>query len=147
MVYLLEFLLVVAAIGGIAIFTRRNRARADERETITDRRVAAYMETIRRERSNPILVAMSDTELRDLLLSSARNLKIERERRDFVLIGVGLVALVAGIVVGLQDGTRGFAITMAVGVVAIYGLSQYLGRKMLEPLLDKGIDPQRLKVE
>jgi len=147
MVYLLEFGLVLLLIGGIAMFTRQNRARADERETVTERRVAAYMETIRRERTNFSLAAMSDSELRDVLLSSARNYKIEREKKDFVLIAVGLVAVIAAIVVGTQDGTRGLAIAFGVGAVALYGLNEFMTRKMLEPLLDKGIDPQRLKVD
>ena len=147
MVYLLEFGLVLLPIGGVAMFTRRNRALAGERESVAERRVAAYMETIRRERTNQSLVSMSDSELRDVLLSSARNYKIEREKKDFVLIAVGLVAVIAAIVVGTQDGTRGFAIALAIGAVAVYGLNEFMTRKMLEPLLDKGIDPQRLKVD
>lgn len=147
MVYLLEFGLVLLLIAGAVGFVRRNLSRAGQREAMTERRVAAYIETIRRERKNPELVAMSDSELRDLLLSSAHNYKIERERKDFVLIAVGLVAVVSAIVVGLQDGTRGFAIALGVGALAIYGLNEFLSRKMLEPLVEKGIDPQRLKVE
>ena len=52
-----------------------------QKQAMTERRVDAYIETIRREKTNPELVAMSDSELRDLLLSSAHNLKVQRDRR------------------------------------------------------------------
>ncbi|MCF1743538.1 hypothetical protein [Paradevosia shaoguanensis] len=143
---LLEIGLVLVIIG--VVFTMATRGKnANERETLTERRVEAYMQTIRRERSNPELSAMSDVELRDLLLSSARNLKIETERKTWVLVGIGAVSVVAGFVVANQDGPRGFAIALAIGAVAIYGLNEFWSRRMRDPLVARGIDIERLKVE
>ena len=82
----LEFGLVLVLIGMALSYLFRGRAVA-AKQAITDRRVEAYIETIRRERSNPELTAMSDTELRDLLLSSAHNLKVQRDRRMYLLFG------------------------------------------------------------
>jgi len=143
---LLEIGLVLLAIG--LVFTAATRGRnADQRETLTERRVEAYMQTIRRERTNAELAAMSDVELRDLLLSSARNLKIESDRKTWVLIGIGVVALVAGIIFANQNGLTGFAVALAIGAVAIYGLNEYWSRKIRDPLVARGIDIERLKVE
>jgi len=143
---LLEIGLVLLAIG--LVFTGATRGRnADQRETLTERRVEAYMQTIRRERANAELAAMSDVELRDLLLSSARNLKIESDRKTWVLIGIGVVALVAGIIFANQNGLTGFAVVLAIGAVAIYGLNEYWSRKIRDPLVARGIDIERLKVE
>lgn len=147
--FLLEFGLILLVVGGIVTYaTRGVRGRsADDRETLTGRRVDAYIETIRRERSNAGLVAMSDTELRDVLLSSARNLKIESERKLYVLIAVSLATLFSAIVVASQNGTTGFGITLLVGAIVVYGLNEYLTRRIRDPLIARGIDIERLKVE
>jgi hypothetical protein len=147
--FLLEFGLILLLVGGIATYAMRgarNRG-VDQREAITARRVEAYIQTIRRERRNPDLVAMSDTELTDLLLSSARNLKIESERKLYVLAAVAFVTVLSAIVVASQNGTTGFGITLLVGAIVVYGLNEYLSRRMREPLLARGIDVERLKVE
>lgn len=143
---LLEIGLVLVIVGVVFAMATRGR-NASDREALTERRVEAYMQTIRRERRNPELSAMSDVELRDLLLSSARNLKIERERKSWTLVGIGAVSVVAGIVFANQNGFSGFAIALAVGAVAIYGLNEFWTRKMHDPLVARGIDIERLKVE
>ncbi len=121
--------------------------RTDEREALTLRRVDAYIETIRRERRNSELVAMSDIELRDLLHSGARNLKVARQRRLWVVLGAGAVTLTASVVAAEQDGIRGFAIALVVGAIVGYGLWEFLGRRMREPLERRGIDVERILVE
>lgn len=143
---LIEIALVLVLLGAGASYLLRGR-RAAEREAITERRVEAYMQTIRREASNPELTAMSDTELKDLLLSSARNLKLQSERKNYLLIGGSLVALLAAVMVATQDGTRGFGIALLVGAMVLYGINEFLGRKMREPLIERGIDVERLRVE
>lgn len=143
---LLEIGLVLIALGVVASMVMRGR-RSEERAALTERRVEAYMQTIRRERSNPELSAMNDTELRDLLLSSAHNLKIEGERKSWVLLGVAAVSVVAGIVFANQNGVAGFGIALAVGAVAIYGLNEFWTRRMIDPLVARGIDIERLKVQ
>jgi type II secretory pathway component PulM len=149
MVWLLEFGLVLIVVGVAAAYASKGlRGRtASEREVVTERRVEAYMQTLRRDAGNADLAAMSDLELRDLLLSSARNLRIESERRFWVLLGAGLVAIVSAILVASQDGTRGFAIALAVGAVVLYGLNEYLSRRIREPLRAQGLDAERLRVE
>lgn len=140
-------LALVLVLAGIAwsVFVRRRRG--GEREAITERRVDAYMQTIRREASNPELAAMTDIELKDLLLSSARNLRVDAERRTYVLFGAGAVALVAAIVVATQEGWQGFGIALLIAAIGIYGLGEFLSRRMREPLREKGIDVERLRVE
>jgi hypothetical protein len=105
------------------------------------------METIRREGSNPELSAMSDTELRDLLLSSAHNLKVQRDRRLYLLFGGVVVALIGAILVATEDGYRGFGVALLVGAMVLYGINEFLGRQMIAPLERKGIDVERLRVE
>lgn len=146
MLILVEILAALLIIGGIVTYFVRNR-RDSERDAVTGRRVEAYIETIRRERKNPELSAMSDTELRDLLLSGARNLRIQSERRVYLLFGGTVAALLAAVIVATEDGMRGFGIALLVGAMALYGINEFLGRRMREPLEAKGIDVERLRVE
>ena len=146
MAWLIELALVLLLVGGgWTLFARGKRS--DVRESLTLRRVDAYIETIRRERSQPVLAAMSDTKLRDLLHSGARNFRIASERKAWTLLGVAGVGMFAAIVASTQDGIRGFAIAAVVGAVVIYGLNEFLDRQMRAPLERQGIDIERIKVE
>lgn len=146
MLVLVEILAALLIVGGIVSYVLRSKRDA-ERDAVTERRVDAYIETIRRERKNPDLSAMSDTELRDLLLSGARNLRIQTERRLYLLFGGTVAALLAAVIVASEDGLRGFGIAILVGAMALYGLNEFLGRRMREPLEARGIDVERLRVE
>ena len=143
---LIEIALALVLIGLVISFLMRGRSAA-ERESVIERRVEAYMQTIRREASNPELAAMTDLELKDLLLSSARNLRVQAERKWYLLIGGGVLAFFGAILVATQDGTRGFGISLLVAALVLYGLNEFFGRRMREPLLERGIDVERLRVE
>ena len=140
---LVVVLVAVALVGGVLVRGRRG----NDRTTIMERRVEAYMQPIRREGTNPELAAMSDLELRDLLLSGARNLRVEAERRTYVLAGAAAVGVIAAIIVSSQQGIEGFAVTLLVAAIVVFGLFEYLGRRMQAPLLRQGIDVERLRVE
>jgi hypothetical protein len=142
----LEFGLIVLLIGMVISYFFRGRLAATK-QAMTERRVEAYMETIRREGTNRELTAMSDTELRDLLTASAHNLKVQRDRRLYLLFGGVVVALIGAILVATEDGYRGFGVALLVGAVVLYGINEFLGRQMIAPLLAKGIDVERLRVE
>lgn len=146
MIWLIELALVLLLVGGGWTLLSRGR-RSETRETMTMRRVDAYIETIRRERSNPALVAMSDSELRDVLHSGARNLRVATERKGWTLLAAGGVTLFSAIVAATQDGMRGFGIAMVVGALVTYGLNEFLSRRMREPLEARGIEVDRLTVE
>ena len=143
---LIELGLLLLLVGvAISYFTRTRRA-ADNR-SMTERRVEAYIETIRRERSNPELSAMSDTELRDLLLSSAHNLKVQRDRQLYLLFGGVVIALIGAILVATEEGFRGFGVALVVAAMVLYGINEFVGRQIKAPLVAKGIDVERLRVE
>ena len=142
----LEFGLVLLLVGIALSYLFRGRAAATK-EAMTERRVDAYIETIRRERTNSELTSMSDSELRDLLLSSAHNLKVQRDRRMYLLFGGVVVAIIGAILVATEDGYRGFGVALLVGALVLYGINEFLGRQMIAPLLAKGIDVERLRVE
>ncbi len=144
-VFLVVALVVlVATIAGSYLLRGRQAA---QRQELLERRVEAYMHTIRREGDNPQLAAMTDLELRDLLLSSARNLRLQSERRWFVLAGGGILVFLVAIMVATQDGTRGLALALLVGALVLYGLNEFLARRMREPLKEQGLDAERLRVE
>lgn len=146
---MLIFLEIAAALlilsGIVSYFTRRGKDA--EREAVTERRVEAYIQTIRREGRNAELIAMSDPELRDLLLSGARNLRLQSERRIYLLFGGTVAAVLSAVVVATEQGMQGFGIALLVGAMVLYGLNEYLGRRMREPLESRGIDVERLRVE
>lgn len=146
MLILVEIAAVLLLFGGVISYFLRQRKDA-ERDAVTTRRVEAYIETIRRERSNTELMAMSDTELRDVLLSAARNLRVQAERKMYLLFGGTVAALLAAVIVATEDGMRGFGIAILVGAMVLYGLNEFLGRRMREPLESRGIDVERLRVE
>lgn len=139
-------LALLLLVGGFVFRTGRRRV-SDSREALMNRRVEAYMETIRRERSNPELRAMSDDELRDVLLSGARNLAIENERRWYALLGAGVVAVMVALLVATQNGLQGFGIALVVGAIVLLALNEIFVRRSREPLLARGIDVDRLRVE
>jgi hypothetical protein len=143
---IIELALALILVGGVVSYLTRGR-RLSDRAAITERRVEAYMETIRREGTNPALTAMSDNELRDLLLSSAHNLKVQRDRRLYLLFGGIVVGLIGAILVATEDGYRGFGVALLVAALVLYGVNEFLGRQMTAPLIDKGIDVERLRVE
>ncbi len=146
MLLIVEIALALILVGGVASYMTRGRRQA-ARGTMIERRVEAYIETIRRERRNAELAAMSDTELRDLLLSSAHNLKVQRDRRLYLLFGGVLVALLGAILVATAEGMRGFGVALVIGAIVLYGINEFLGRQMVAPLEAKGIDTERLRVE
>ena len=146
MVVLLEIALVLGLLGIVGSYFFRGR-RIAERQQVIERRVEAYMQTIRREGGGSELAAMSDVELKDLLLSSARNLRVQAERKWYILLGGGAAALLAAIAIGTEEGTRGFGIVLLVAAVALYGINEFMGRRMREPLVARGIDVERLRVE
>jgi hypothetical protein len=143
---IIEIVLALILVGGVVHYFTRGRRMAD-RHTLIDRRVDAYMETIRREGTNKELVAMSDNELRDVLLSGAHNLKVQRDRRMYLLFGGVLVGLIGAILVATEDGSRGFGIALLIAALVLYGMNEFLGRQMIAPLQQKGIDVERLRVE
>lgn len=146
MFIVLEVLLVLGLIGLVANYFLRGRRDA-ERQQVMERRVEAYMQTIRREGGDAPLNRMSDVELRDVLLSAARNLRVQAERRWYLVFGGGVAAVIAAIAVASDQGLQGFGIVVLVAAVALYGLNEFLGRRMREPLVAQGIDVERLRVE
>ena len=149
MILLLELGLVLIVVGIVVRFAARGarERNAEDHDVLTQRRVEAYIATIRRAGDNPDLVAMTDIELQDLLLSSARNMRIQTERRFWTLLAGTLVALIAAILVGTQEETQGFGIALAVGAVVLYGLYEFLTRMIEQPLRARGLDAERLRVE
>ena len=144
--FLIQIALVLLLVGGGLTLLTQGKA-TKRREALIMRRVDAYIETIRRDRTNPALVAMSDSELRDLLFAGAHNLRAATQKRLWVLLGVGAATLIGAILMGSQDGWRGFGATAATGVVVGYGVSEYLARRARAPLERHGVDVERLRVE
>src|SRR5688572_17779716 len=130
---IIEIALALILVGGVVSYMTRGR-RLVTRGAMIDRRVDAYIETIRREGDNKELVAMSDNELRDLLMSSAHNLKVQRDRRLYLLFGGVIVGLIGAILVATEEGTRGFGIALVVAALVLYGVNEFLGRQMIAPL-------------
>ena len=55
--------------------------------------------------------------------------------------------MLAAIAIGTEEGTRGFGIVLLIAAVVLYGLNEFLGRRAREPLVSRGIDVERLRVE
>ena len=72
---------------------------------------------------------------------------MQRDRRLYLLFGGVVNTLIGAILVATEDGYRGFGVALLVGAVVLYGINEFLGRQMIAPLLAKGIDVERLRVE
>lgn len=143
-------LLVVLVIGAVVVLTANHLLRGRRnagRLAMMERRVQAYMATVRRQAGDTPLNRMNDLELYDVLMSAAQNLKVQAERRWYFIVGAGFIAGLAAIAVGTQQGMQGFGIVVLVAAVALYGINEFLGRRMREPLVALGIDIERLRVE
>lgn len=143
---LIEIVLAIAVVALVVSYLMRGRREA-ERQDVIERRVEAYMQTIRREGGTSELAQMTDVELKDLLLSSARNLRLQMERKWYLLLGGGVVGFFGAILVGTQDGARGFGITVLLAGLVLYGINEFITRRAKEPLAAHGIDAERLRVE
>lgn len=146
MIWLVEIALVLLLLGGGWSIVTRNR-RNRQREALIMRRVDAYIETIRRERRNLELAAMTDLELRDLLHAGAHNLKVAEQRRTWIVLGCGIATVLGAALAGSQQGWMSFGIVGSVGAIVTYGVSEFLARRMRAPLEKRGVDIDRLMVE
>lgn len=146
MTYLLAAAIGLLLIGLFANSMLRGK-RGAEREALAAKRADAYILSIRRSATHPELAEMSDAELRDLLLSGARNFRLQTERRLQVLLAAVGIGFLAAVIVGTMEGTRGFAIALAVAAVSVYGINEFMTRRIRAPLERLGLDPERLRVE
>jgi hypothetical protein len=146
MIWLIEIALILLLFGGGLTMLTRGR-HSDKRDALTIRRVDAYIETIRRERRNPELAAMSDTELRDLLHSGARNMRIAEQKKGWIVLGIGAATVIAASMAGSQEGLLWFTGVAAVGAIVAYGTHEFLTRRMRAPLERHGVDIERLMVK
>ncbi|GHA17069.1 hypothetical protein GCM10007989_10340 [Devosia pacifica] len=143
---LIQIAIVLLAIGAV-LTGFQSKARNRQWDSLMRRRVDAYIDTIRRERDNPELSAMGDSELRDLLHSGALNMRAARQRRGMVITAGGAITLIAASFAGSEQGWTAFALVVALGALAVYGLNTYLARKARAPLERYGIDVERLRIE
>ena len=67
-------------------------------------------------------------------LSQASGIDVAQDRHGFIWVAT-------------QDGLRGFGIALVVAAIVLYGLNEILVRRSREPLLVRGIDVERLRVE
>ncbi|MGV3491755.1 MAG: hypothetical protein ACO1OG_10580 [Devosia sp.] len=143
-------LLAVLVVGAVVVLTANHFLRARrqaDRLGVMERRVQAYMATVRRQAGDTPLNRMNDLELYDVLMSAAQNLRVQAERRWYFIIAGGFLAGLAAIAVGSQQGMQGFGIVVLVAAVALYGLNEFLSRRAREPLVAQGIEVERLRVE
>ena len=146
MVWLAEIGFIILAIVAIVQLARAGRG-ATRLHEIAEERISAYVTTLRRTGDNPALSDMTDSELHDVLGAAMRRLAAGRSRK-FLLLVLGAVAtLLAGIVLGIEDGWRAFAATMAIGGIALYGLERVLDRATRAPLEEQGLDIERLRLD
>ncbi len=146
MIWLIEIALILLLFGGGLTMLTRGR-HSDKREALIMRRVDAYIETIRRERRNPDLAAMSDTELRDLLHSGASNMRVVEQKKGWIVLGIGAATVITASLVGSEQGFLWFSGVAAVGAIVAYGTHQFMTRQARAPLERHGIDVERLMVK
>lgn len=111
-------------------------------------RVEGYLGSMQREGMPEQLEVMADEERRHLLLTSARQIRAESDRRFYIATIGGIVAFFVALGFAIEGaGTRDFVIALAIGAAALYGLNVFLHRSLRARLAERGIDMDRLRTD
>lgn len=146
MIILLYAALVLAAITviGNLMLHKWNAARRDQR---IGERVDAYIASLEREGLPEPLGAMAADERRDVLLSSARQVQAESDKRFYVATVGGIIAFFVALGFAIEGaGTRDFVLALAVAAMALYGINLFLYRTFRARQAERGIDIERLRI-
>lgn len=128
MIWLFELALVGTGFFLLLMFLNRSgQAYVTEH---TEKRVDAYMQTIRRTGEPSALNDMNDSELRDILLASSRRITRYRANRIILLTIVSFATLIVAIFMAANSGLQSFAASIVVGAIAGYGIDRILERNM-----------------
>jgi hypothetical protein len=144
MMFMFE-LAALVALGVVILMVVTTKKRSISAEGLMAQRVEAYKATLRRE--GGIFDKMSDLELTDVLTATARTMRSQAERRWIMLVGGAALGFFAAIFVGTQQGTQGFVLTLVGSAAVLYGLHQYVGRRLRDVAERQGLDPDRLLVD
>lgn len=144
MIILLYAALVLAAITviGNLMLHKWNATRLEKR---MDERVDAYMNSMEREGVPPPLESMAGEERRNVLVSAARQVKAESDKRFYVATIGGIITFFVALGFAIEgEGTRDFVIALAIGAAALYGINTVLYRNLKSKLSARGIDIERI---
>jgi hypothetical protein len=143
-IILLYAALVLAAITviGNLMLHKWNATRLEKR---MDERVDAYMNSMEREGVPQPLEAMAGEERRNVLVSAARQVKAESDKRFYVATIGGIITFFVALGFAIEgEGTRDFVIALAIGAAALYGINTVLYRNLKSKLSARGIDIERI---
>lgn len=145
MMWLVQFLIIGLAIAAIVLFSRRKTvtSRSDQ----MSQRVSAYAQTVRRTGEPADLNAMSDLELNDVLTASARRLHVLTQRKFTMLIVGAAAVVIVSVFLAQGQGPATFLIGAIIGSIVLYGLERAVDRQIRKPLIDQGIEPNRLLID
>ncbi|WP_196257930.1 hypothetical protein [Pelagibacterium limicola] len=144
MIILLYGAIVLAAITiiGNLMLHKWNAARLEKR---IEERADAYLNAMEHEGVPDPLAAMAKDEQRYTLISAARQVKAESDKRFYVGAIGSIVTFFVALGFAIEGaGTRDFVITIAIGAVVLYGINTVLYRNLKARLADQGIDIERI---
>ncbi len=144
MIILLYAAIVLAAITviGNLMLHKWNAARLEKR---MEDRVGAYLTSLEREGFPAPLEAMAGDERREVLVSAAREVKAESDKRFYIATIGSIITFFVALGFAIEGaGTRDFVITLAIGAAALYGINTVLYRNLKGRLAARGIDIERI---
>lgn len=147
MIILLYAALVLAAITviGNLMLHKWNAARWDRR---MEERVDAYLNSMGREGIPDPLEPMAGDERHHVLVSAARQVKAESDKRFYVATIGGIITFFVALGFAIEgEGTRDFVIALAIGCAALYGINTVLYRNLRSKLAARGIDIERIATQ
>ena len=119
---------------------------AKRTETRIAERADAYMSSLEREGLPETLEPMSAAERRDVLISAAREVRAESDKRFYIAALGGILAFFIALGFAIEGaGTRDFVITIAAAAAILYGIVTVLYRSFKGRMAARGIDIDRLK--
>jgi hypothetical protein len=146
-IVLLYAAIVLAAITviGNLMLHKWNAGRLEKR---IEERVDAYASSMEREGIPEPLETMASEERRHMLVSAAREVKAESDKRFYVATIGGIVTFFVALGFAIEGaGTRDFVIALAIGIAALYGINTVLYRNLRSRLAARGIDIERIATQ
>lgn len=150
MIWVVVVIVGLLIVGGLSAVSSASKKSEENRkfEAGLDTRVLAEMDRLRRESQHQGIARMTDNELRDLVVRSARSLSQEINIANNIGAFIAAAGFLFGVFVAVSEQKWGplFGFVVA-GLGVGYFVSQAIIASMKKKYAAQGLDPKRLEIQ
>ncbi|GGA45296.1 hypothetical protein [Pelagibacterium lentulum] len=146
MIILLYGAIALAAITliGNLMLHKWNTARVEKQMS---ERVDIYINSLNAEGMPEELAGMSAEERRDLLITAAREVRADSDRRFYVATIGAILSFFLALGFAIEGaGMRDFVLTLVIAAATLFGITTFMYRSLKSRLAARGMDIDRLKI-